>query len=223
MRDDQNRKLAVKIVDRLQHSRLVLSVEAVGRLVQYQQRRFAQQGPRDRESLPLAVRKKSSAIADNRCRGRAGSLRTSSSAAASRSACHISSSRDIAPSPGKIRIARCRGKAQCPARRNRSARAIRQDSTCVRSDPIDGHGSQCRAAANRSRDPPACSFPSPKDRPKPPSGRLQSPDWRCESPAPSPSGKRRRHSGARGGAELDRRHRESNLLGRRQRIRFRAQ
>jgi hypothetical protein len=64
--DQQNRRPALQLFDRVQDSFLVVEVETAGRLVKNEQPGLAQQGASQRDALPLPMGQKHSAVAHGR-------------------------------------------------------------------------------------------------------------------------------------------------------------
>ena len=120
VRDHERRAVAHQRRQRVLHQQLRLGVERGRRLVQDQQRRVLEQGPRDRQALPLPAREPLPALADprlvllrharRRTRARARPVRPPRSSAAS-------------PRAGRRRCWRrsCRRTARSPASPCRSA------------------------------------------------------------------------------------------------------
>ena len=134
VRQDQGRAPLRQPVERLLDHRLVLGIDRGQRLVEDQDRRVAQQCPRDRQTLALSAGQIDAALADDRVIAlrqlrdefvRVGvARRLPRSRPASRPACRAADS----PRP-------CRGTGRCPDARPRSVRRSASGSSVRRSWP----------------------------------------------------------------------------------------
>ena len=139
MRDRDRRPPLREPLERLLHEPLGLRIERGGRLVEHEDRRVAEDRPRDRDALLLAAREAVAALADDRVVA-SGSVEISSWIWAARAASSISSS--VASGFAKRRLSR--------TRRMEEVRLLRDDADRVR-ERLEGELADVDAV---DRDPP---------------------------------------------------------------------